>query len=169
MKKILCGCVCALTLLLCGCENAEEKKINLGGFYACDVKLCVEDETTECRINRIGDSMWEIDFISPERLNGVRFCVSPEDYTIIFDNMTAQSNAQRYELTDISYVTELLDLAARGDGLIFEKCGENYCAELMYDTAAFVLTVDKSSQPIALSCEVLELEAEFLSFEKTTA
>lgn len=165
MKKLLFVLLSSICLMLCGCAE-EEKEIAVERFFECNALMTVNGEETQFALERTGEGIWQIEFSSPKRLSGITFNVTPEEYIISMGELSVQSSMQRYEKSDVSIITQVLESAIAGKE--FQKSNDGtYVLQGVHNKNAYLLTVDKNGIPLSLKLEGLGTECEFSEFNAT--
>lgn len=154
--------VCVTFLTACGKKN--EKVISLDSFFNTKASVTTNTDEYEIILSSKGGGVWQIQFISPSRISGVLHTVSAENYTVSYEYMSQEIPLDRYQKSDISYVTRVLDMCF--SDIEFTKQADNtYKYTGIVNECEYEIVVDENAIPLYIDIPSVQLKAEFSDFE----
>lgn len=92
MKRLITFVLTALTAVcLCACSAPGKDKSTspngLNSRFQAAVTVTIEDLTAEGTLKRFGDGMWDVEFVSPNTLSGVKLSFSEGNVTASYKGL----------------------------------------------------------------------------------
>ena len=162
MKKILAIILMGTLIFAFSSCKSKAKPITIPNMFSVTCTLSCETFESTATLNRLGNSMWDLNFTEPESIKGM---------TISFENGTSKisykemKNEVSGENSPYEKVTNIFDKIISNDEIEYSKTKTNYFAKGTFNEKEFNVMFDKSTkQPISLEYD--EIKCSFSDMEQ---
>lgn len=163
MKKYLLLLLIPM-MLFNSCSKSEEKTVELDSFFNTKVLITTASDEYEVILSSKGGGVWQIQYVSPERIGGVLHTLTPENYSVSYEYMSQVVSLDRYYKSDISYVTRILDMCFT-KAEFKKQSDKTYKCKGIINECEYDIVIDSDSTPLYIDIPSAQIRADFSDFE----
>ena len=171
MKKILALLLCGIMLLsLSACNIGKEKKTaapDLNKLFSCTADISYGDFKASATMKRLGNSMWDVEFVSPASLAGVKLSYNGEEIKASYKGLTFSIPKDAAPVKGVlSMIFKSIDKSAEKVDMPFKEKDGIKLFSGESDQGDFTISMDKSNGSlVAFEIPSKKLDVKFADYK----
>ena len=169
MKRFLTLLLCGIVIIsfsACNGNNKKNATPDINKLFSCTADITYGDFKTTATINRLGNGMWDVEFITPNTLAGVKLSYNGVDITASYKGLSFSIPKDAAPIKGVlNYIFKAIDKSAEKVNMPYTEQDGMKIFKGESDDGDFTLSIDKSNGNLtSFDMPSRKLEVKFSNF-----